>query len=454
MAGYSRRQLLAASGAAAAGGAAAGAAGSAALDALSRRHTEQSPEFGARGTPSWGEVRALFPIASDWIDMSAMLITSHATPVAHAIQRHREGLDGNPVVYLEQNNRRLLSAALEAAARYLGGIDAGGIALTDSTTAGVGLVYNGLRIDADHEILTTDQEYYVTHESLRLAASRSGASVRRIKLYDEDELARITAQTLVERIIREIRPATRALALTWVHSSTGLAIPVAEIAAELSRINATRDTHARVLLCVDGVHAVGIKDISFQESGCDFLMSGCHKWLFGPRGTGIVAGSAEGWRRITPTIPSFFDVDAYGRWMRNTPAAAEATTAAAFMPGGFKSFEHQWALSIAFDLHGRIGKARIAQRTMELTSQLKEGLATMPHIRLLTPRQPELSAGIVSFDVAGKEPGQVVEFLRTRKVVASVAPYAVPHVRLSPSVRNTPQEVDAVLAHLRGLATS
>ena len=40
---------------------------------------------------------------------------------------------------------------------------------------GLGLVYNGLKLQPGQQILTTLHDYYATHESLRLAAERSGA---------------------------------------------------------------------------------------------------------------------------------------------------------------------------------------------------------------------------------------------------------------------------------------
>ena len=136
--------------------------------------------------------------------------------------------------------------------------------------------------------------------------------------------------------------------------------------------------------------------------------------------------------------------------MRNEPA--EVTTSDAFMPGGYKAFEHMWALPEAFALHESIGKARIAQRTAELASQLKEGLRRIGKVVLRTPLSPDLSAGVVSFDIDGVRPGRVVRELRSRKTVASVAPYATPHVRLSPSVRNSPEEIEKVLSQLYELA--
>ena len=122
-------------------------------------------------------------------------------------------------------------------------------------------------------------------------------------------------------------------------------------------------------------------------------------------------------------------------------------------PGGYKAFEHLWALTQAFDFHQAIGKARVAERTHELGGQLKEGLGGMPHVTLHTPRANQLSAGIVSFDVEGLSAAAAVNRLRERRIIASVAPYSVPHVRLTPCIQNTSAEIDAVLQEVRALAS-
>jgi selenocysteine lyase/cysteine desulfurase len=296
--------------------------------------------------------------------------------------------------------------------------------------------------------LQIEQDYYVTHEALRLTAIRTGAKVRKISLYDQ--INGISEEQIVDRIARAITPATRVLALTWVHSSTGLKLPLSQIADALGRINADRTEADRVLFCVDGVHGFGVEDVTLEDLGCDFVMAGCHKWLFGPRGTGILAGTKRGWEAVLPTIPSFIDGGTWNAWFTGTEPAGP-TTASRMTPGGYKAFEHQWALTEAFSFHQSIGKKRIAARTHDLARQLKEGLAGMSHVALHTPGSDRLSAGIVSFDIQGLTPSAAVMRLRERRVIASVAPYAVPHVRLTPCLVNTPGEIEAVLQEVRGL---
>lgn len=396
------------------------------------------------GDGDWGDLRSLFALDPEWTDLSAMLLTSHPKPVADAVARYRAALDRNPVVFLRDNNDRLQEASRSAAGRYLG-VAGENVALTDSTTQGVAYVYRGLRLQPGQEVLTTTKDYYVTHESLRVAASRGDAQVRKIELYDT--LDGISADALADAVVREIRPNTRAVALTWVHSSTGLKMPIAQIGERMAKLNAGKSPEERVLLCVDGVHGFGNQDATLDGLGADFLMAGCHKWLFGPRGTGIIAGRADAWPSLDPVVPSFLDSDGYGRWKRDEPPVP--TTAAMVTPGGFKAFEHLWSLPEAFALHQAIGKAKVQARTAELASQLKEGLAKMGHVSLKTPLSPELSAGIVSFAVNGANPWDVVEHLQSKRVLASVAPYRTPYVRLTPSIRNTPEEVDRALGIVR-----
>lgn len=397
----------------------------------------------------WAAVKAQFETAPDQINMSAMLITTHPAPVRKAIDQFRRELDWRPVTYLEDNNRRLQSYSRAAAGRYLG-LEGDQVALTDSTTMGAGLIYGGLKLLPGDEIITTNQDYYITHESLRRAALRNGSIVRRIDLFDSIET--VSEPQMVGRLMMAITPRTRALALTWVHSSTGLKLPLPAIAAALAQVNATRQPMEQVLLIVDGVHGFGNQDVTLASLGCDIFFAGCHKWLFGPRGTGVIAANARGWQRLRPIIPTYVDSAAWIAWINNAPLL-ENTDGPLMSPGGFKAFEHLWSIPAAIEFHEKIGKAQVAARTAELAGQLKAGLALMPHVRLVTPRDPRLSAGIVSFDVQGLSADSAVAALRRRRVVASAAPYAIQHVRLTPSLMNSPAEVDQALMEVRGLAS-
>ena len=405
----------------------------------------------ADSTPSferWETVRAQFPLTHDRIHMAGFLLASHPTPVREAIETHRRKLDENPAEYLHDHGKRLEGAVLQAAAEYLGGQPTE-IALTDSTTMGLGLLYGGIALRDGQEVLTTTHDHYSTSVALQLRAARTGAALRQISLYQQPATA--SQEEIVDTLVKAVQPQTRVVAVTWVHSSTGVKLPIRRMAEGLATVNARRDEADRVLLCVDGVHGFGVENVSMADLGCDFFIAGCHKWIFGPRGTGLVWGKSEAWPLATAIIPSF-STEASRAWLQGLPPPA-GPMSTLMTPGGFHSFEHRWALGTAFQFHQAIGKARVADRIHSLNRHTKEGLAEMRHVTLHTPLSDELSAGLVCFTVAGMSPAQVVAHLSKRGIIASVTPYATSYARLAPSLLTSPEEVDKTLRAIGELAS-
>lgn len=252
-----------------------------------------APAESGTNVESWADVRALFDLDPDYVHMTGLLLASHPRPVREAIEGHRRGLDRNPVLYYETHGLALHEQARAAAARFLG-VSEGEVALTDSTTMGLGLIYSGFMLQPGDEILTTTHDHYSTHESLEFNARRSGAEIRKLPLFEDHQANSASVDALVGRIVAGLSDKTRLLALTWVHSSSGLKLPIRAIADALAEHNAAREPHERVLLSVDGVHGFGVDATTIPELGCDVFVAGCHKWLFGPRGTGSGLGQGTG----------------------------------------------------------------------------------------------------------------------------------------------------------------
>jgi selenocysteine lyase/cysteine desulfurase len=427
-----RRGLLITAGTAAAGTVAAATLTGCTDDPELCAPTGAAPDF---DPASWPSVREQFALTTDVANFTTFVFAGHAASVRSAIEKHRAGLDADPYRYLIANESTLDQAVLAAAATHLR-TDTGQIALTDSTTMGLGLLYTGLGLRPGDEILTTEHDFYATHESLRLREARDGVRVRRVRLYDEPAAA--DAAEIVRRLEAAVGSSTRVVAVTWVHSSTGVMLPIRAMAEALAGVNRDRQPEQRALLCVDGVHGFAADAATPDELGCDFLVSGCHKWLFGPRGTGFVWGRTEAWARYTPVIPTF----------TGGPDGAPGPLAT---PGGYHSFEHRWALAEAFAFHRSIGADRVADRTRELASALKEGLATVGKVRLRTPRAADLSAGIVCCEVSGYDSRAAVARLAASNVLASPTPYTPSYLRFGPSILTSESDVDKALDAVRSL---
>ena len=412
------------------------------------------------GGSDWAAVRAQFELAPDWMHFSQFYIVSHPKPVRDAIERYRDMLDAQPFTTVEHGmgfDTFLGEDAQQdpypvrvqkAAAAYIG-CKPEEVGLTDSTTQGLSVIYQGLTLKPGDEVLCTTHDHYVHHESIRLAVEKVGASWRRVPLYKDSITA--SPDEMVDNLKRAIAPYTRVVGLTWVHSSSGVRIPARALAEAVAEVNARRGKNEQILVVLDAVHGFGNQEEQLAQLGVDFAAAGTHKWIFAPRGTGILWVPEKNWGKIRPTIPSFYDIEPFAAWADERKP--NAPTSISFVsPGGFKAYEHQWAMAEAFEFHQRIGRKRVADRIATLNTQCKEGLAKLPKVKLLTPKDPALSAGLIAFEVEGQSAGETVHKLHAKKVVASSSPYKISKARLAPSLVNDEREVEAALRAVRAIA--
>ena len=397
---------------------------------------------------TWEGVRSQFVLDPAYLHFASFFIASHPAPVRAAIEGYRKAIDVNPFHVIEHglfagDESNVPLQVQTEIADYLGG-RAQDVCLTSNTTTSLALVYQGLPLQPGDEVLCTTHDHFSHHESIRLANERTGATMRMIPLFTEAATA--TTESLIDALLVGIGPKTRVVGLTWVHSSSGIRLPIREISAAL-RARAG----APLLLVVDGVHGIGSTDETIATMGCDYFCAGTHKWMFAPRGTGLIWANADNWARLRPLIPSFSDLDQYTAWEQQaTPASPN--NANRMSPGGFLAYEHQWATAAAFRMHKQMGRARVAARIRSLNDQCKAGLAENPKVKIHTPKSGDLSAGLVSFEVDGIKPADVVKQLLAKHIIASTSPYAITYARLAPSLVNTPEEVDRAVRAVREIS--
>ena len=382
----------------------------------------------------WTQLRQLFDQDPQAIHFANFLITSHPKPVREAIERHRATLDRNPGLAMDWDlgsNEQLQQNVRVWAGKYLQA-KPGQIALTGSTTEGLAMIYGSVQVRADQEILTTEHEHYSTRNILDFRSRRDGTRVRKLRLFDNPQS--ISLDQVLDTINRNIRPETRVLGMTWVHSGSGVKLPISDISRLVDEHNRQRDDKDRLIYVVDGVHGFGVDDLSFPQMNCDFFIAGTHKWMFGPRGTGIVCSRSEELKYVSPSVPTF----------------SEATSFATIMtPGGYHAFEHRWAVDEAFKLHLQLGKADVQARIHQLNSYLKHRLQEQSNIELVTPLDPKFSAGFTFFRVKGQDGDEVAAYLMQNRVICDAVSRDVgPVIRTAPGLLNNEAEVDRFMAIL------
>ncbi len=398
---------------------------------------------------TWEGVRAQFPLDHSMIQMAQMLLASHPKPVADAIAMQRQALDSSPAAFWEEHFQTAEGIVAQAAAKYMG-VDPGEVALTDSTTMGTSLLFNGMKLKPGEEILSTTHDHYVTDKSIDFVCEKTGATNRRIEEYADPRT--VTVEEVTSNFAKAISEKTRVVMVTWVQSCTGVKLPIRAISNVIREANAGRPAEKRIYFAVDGVHGFGNQDEDISQLGCDYFAAGTHKWIFGPRGTGILFARKDAWDFIRPTIPQFSEYP-YMEWMGMAPDR-EPTFHELMSPGGFHAFDHRWALDSAFEFQMAMGRDRVHQRTTALNSRLKKGIQEIAGVDLLTPEDPGLSAGINCFIVGTLDAEEAVKRFHDAGVISSSSPYRVSYSRLTPCVINTEEEVDNCLEILERMAGS
>jgi isopenicillin-N epimerase len=397
----------------------------------------------------WGAVAGNFSLERGWSDFTAFMLSSHPRPVREAIADFTSKIDQWPewaeLEALKPAEQNRVFGVKSALSGFLGGA-ATEFALVPNTTTGLGLLFSGLQIRPGDEILLSAHDHYSQHESARRKAEKCGAAVRLTALYDDGVLA--SDEQLVDAICAGLTERTRVVGLTWVHSCTGVRMPVREA---VEAIRAWYGSRPAPLVVVDGAHGVGVIDEDLPSLGADFVVSGIHKWLHGPRGTGFVWGRSERWRLVEPTVPTFeLDGDVFSAWVegrRLRPGRASFVS-----PGGFIAYEYLYAVPHGIDFLAGIGRSVVSMRIAELNTRLREGLSGIAGVRLITPLPAAQAAGIVCFAVAGMSNEDVVSELRRRRIRAASTPYPRSYVRLAATIANTDDDIDRALTAVADIA--
>ncbi len=392
------------------------------------------PALATTAIDPWTGLKQLFDQDPSYLHFSNFLVASHPKPVRDAIERYRQQIDRNPGLAMDwdlQETWKREGQVRDWAGRYLQAMPAQ-IALTGSTSEGLAMIYGGIKVRPDQEILTTVHEHYATQSVLDFRTLKEGTQVRRIELFKR--ASQVSADEVLGNIKRAIRPNTRVLGMTWVQSGSGVKLPIGEIGTLVDEHNRNRDDQDRLLYVVDGVHGFGVENLDFPDMHCDFFIAGTHKWMFGPRGTGLVCARDSDNPYVTPMVATFSE---------DTNFATRMT------PGGYHAFEHRWAADEAFKLHLQLGKAHVQARIHELNTELKTRLLAHPQIELVTPRSPALSAGFTFFRVKGQDSDAVAAYLmKNRVVVDAVERDAGPVVRTSPGLLNSMDEIQRFMSLL------
>lgn len=166
------------------------------------------------------------------------------------------------------------------------GCSASQVVFYPNTAAAISQVALGTAFKSGDEIIVWDQEYPANFYPWHVAAERTGA---KLVIAKSDHW-----QTPVSRILDCITPRTRAIAISWVQFQTGSVTDLQELASAVRGRN--------ILLLADVIQGLGVKTFNFLESGFDFVVGNCQKWLLTPMSLGFLIGKPESFEKLAPLM--------------------------------------------------------------------------------------------------------------------------------------------------------
>ena len=256
-------------------------------------------------------------------------------------------------------------------------------------------------------------------------------------LLPEVEKRYVTSQELAlgtDCVLRLIDRHTRAVALDWVHSPTGVRADIAAIAEFCRTLG--------VFVIVDAIQGLGVVDMDFNAVGADFVCSSTNKWLMSPQGTAVVCVKADTLPKLKPYNLGWLSA----RWeeFNDLLAPRELKTDASRYEEGTKNYLGIHGLHESLKIILSIGQPAVEQHIRQLTERLRSGLRSLNY-EIVTPEEPKRSAGIVLCRKPETDMVERYRYLRRKKMVCAVRQNCL---RIAPHFYNTLDEVDRFLTVL------
>jgi cysteine desulfurase / selenocysteine lyase len=319
-----------------------------------------------------------------------------------------------------------------AAARLLGAAQET-IAITHSASEALAQVAWSLRPQAGTNVVSIDLDFpTVTYPWLRIARE-TGAEVRLVQaLKDPSALS-------IESLASLVDERTTVISVSHVQYATGHRLDLGALAAL---------AHAHdAILVVDAAQSLGVVPVDVRIADVDVLVGHAGKWLGAENGAGICY--------LRPELAEALEPPIVGWRSTEEPYAIDATRIR-LAPGARRlefsstSYISRFALGAAVDYLLEQDASSVLAHSLALGSLLMDGLEALG-VRLLSPREDRLRAGIVAARVPERDSRRIVERLAEADVKVSARLGAV---RFSLHYYNDESDVRRALEALERVLSS
>ena len=385
---------------------------------------------------AWPEVAATlagpapdlaFGFAPDRVPMNAANLCPMPSAITNAVSRYARELDRD---LSDANRRRIESMKETARAAFAAqlGVSADEIAILRNTSEANSIVVQGAGLQPDDEVLLWDQNHPSNALAWEVRAARDGFRVR----YFTVSPASGSMDEVVGEVTSALGPRTRLVSFTHISNVTGFRLPASEICAALRR------RHQGLFIHIDGAQTWGVRDVHLGQMDCDSFSGSAHKWLMGPRETGILYVRAARHDEVAATVVSIpwgNEVEPSVMGARRYEALGQRDDAAVA------------ALAETAAWHAALTPDKVAQQATAIADRLRDALVELG-VSFVSPLHPDFRSNVIvlaASDAARRELPRLV-FEESGVITAGVG-----GLRMSPHIYNTADHVDRVAGAIEKL---
>lgn len=292
-----------------------------------------------------------------------------------------------------------------------------------NTTEALDTVILGLDIKPGDEILLATTEYPNMVASWDMRATRFGIALKKIVL----PLTKGN-DAIVDTYRKNITANTKYILISHIMNVNGQILPVKQV-AELAR------QHGIEVIC-DASHSFVHIDYKVPDLNVDYFGTSLHKWMGAPLGTGFLQIKKEKIQKVWPL---------FGDNQKPVDSIQKFETIGTAPWGNYLAIED------ALRFHEAIGTKRKEERLRYLKNYWVDKVRDVPKIKFNTPLNAEQSCAITNFEIEGKDPKEMADYLFDKHKVFTVAydRAGIQGVRVTPNIHNSVADLDKLVIGIK-----
>lgn len=398
------------------------------VEAKVRSVENVSPEALAVDEDFWSTIQQSFSITRGIINLNNGGVSPSPRIVTEAFVRYTWQQE-DATAYTMWQILEPQSETVRAGLAEIFGCDTEEIAITRNASESLETLLFGLDFKSGDEILTTTQDYGRMINTLKQRERREGLKLNLIPI----PIAPKDINDLATPFERAITPRTKLIMMAHQINLTGQIMPVRKV-CEMARARG-------IETIVDGAHAFAQFDFKRDDLQCDYYGTSLHKWLYAPKGTGLLYVKKDKIPKVWPLMAS--DEKQTGDIRK-------------YEEIGTHSAAMKLAIGEAIAFHNAIGGKRKEARLRYLSRYWMNKLKDVPKIGFNTSFDENQSCAIANVKVDGVDPVKIGSYLMSKHKIFTT-PIVHPEftgIRITPNVYTMLWELDRFCKHMTDIATN